>query len=459
MTIPVFRVFRTLSFQHRPLGLLRQHALEIVRAALASVSPVRLLGEALKDDATRESVTGAPLSVVAAGKAAEGMVRGLLEVAGAHVVRGVAVGPARQATLPPPFVWYAGGHPLPNSRSVDAGLAALRCARETRPSERMLVLLSGGASALLAAPVAGVTLAEKVQATRLLLASGVPIHELNCVRKHLSSVKGGRLALAAGGPTVTLAISDVVSPREGDPAVIGSGPTVPDDTSYAEALDIARRPAGMPPAVLKVLEQGCAGAVDETLKPDDARLGASSFHVIGSRRQAMDGARRAARALGYSVAVVDTPVTGEARVTGPSHILELLGLSRAQQRERGGPTCLVSSGETTVTVTGSGRGGRNQEMALAAASSLQDAGTDAVFASVGTDGVDGPTDAAGAFVDRTTMDRAAAAGLEAPGRYLERNDSYQFFSSLGDLIVTGPTGTNVGDLQIVLADGVGGEAS
>jgi glycerate-2-kinase len=459
LTVQVFRVFRTLSFQHRPLGLLRQHALEIVRAALAAVFPVRLIQEALADSVARDSIIGVPLSVVAAGKAAEGMVRGLMAVPGVEVARGVAVGPAQRTSLPEPFAWYAAGHPLPNGGSVDAGRAALRCARETGPSERLLVLLSGGASALLAAPVAGVTLAEKVEATRLLLASGVPIHELNCVRKHLSSVKGGRLALAAAGPTLTLAISDVVSPREDDPEVIGSGPTVPDGTSYAEALDIARRAAGMPAAVLDVLKQGCAGAVDETLKPDDSRVCASSYRVIGSRRQAMDGALRAARALGYTASAVDTPVTGEARVTGPLHIEGLLGLSRAQQRQHSGPACLVSSGETTVTVTGPGRGGRNQEMALAAASRLRDAGMDAVFASVGTDGIDGPTDAAGAFVDGTTVARARAAGLEAPSRYLESNDSHRFFSALGDLIVTGPTGTNVGDLQIVLTDGIGKDPS
>jgi glycerate 2-kinase len=414
--------------------------------------------EALTDPAARESVTGAPLSVVAAGKAAEGMVRGLLVVPGVQIVRGVAVGPARSTSLPAPFAWYAAGHPLPTRGSVDAGLAALRCAEETRASERLLVLLSGGASALLAAPAAGVTLAEKVEATRLLLSSGVPIHELNCVRKHLSSVKGGRLALAAGGPTVTLAISDVVSPREDDPSVIGSGPTVPDGTSYAEALAIASRPARMPAAVLELLEQGCAGALDETLKPGDARVTASFYRVIGSRRQAMDGALCAARELGYAVASCDTPVTGEARVTSPSHVQSLLDLSQALRREHDGPACVVSSGETTVTVTGSGRGGRNQEMALSAAAQLQDAGVDAVFASVGTDGVDGPTDAAGAFVDMTTMARARAAGLAAPSRYLERNDSYQFFGALGDLIMTGPTGTNVGDLQIMLT-GTGREAS
>ena len=409
-----------------------------------------------------DAVTNGPITVIAAGKAAEGMVQGLLAVPGVRIARGVAVGPGASAAVPLPLEWHAAGHPLPDRVSVEAGRAALRCAGETGPSERLVVLLSGGASALLAAPAAGVTLTEKVAATQLLLASGVPIHELNCVRKHLSDVKGGRLAVAAGVATLTLAISDVVSPVEDDPTVIGSGPTVPDRTTYAEALALATRPAlrgRMPAAVLEVLERGCAGLVAETLKPGDTRVGAAEYRVIGNRRQAMEGALTAARELGYAVASIDAPVTGEAVVTGPGHVERLLGLCHDLRHERGGAACVVSSGETTVTVIGDGQGGRNQEMALAAACRLRDYGAGAVFASVGTDGVDGPTDAAGAFVDTTTVDRAGVAGLAAPSRYLANNDSYRFFDPLGDLIKTGPTGTNVGDLQIMLTDGVGGLAS
>ena len=420
---------------------------------------MRLMRHALEERWVRDAVTDAPIAVIAAGKASEGMVRGLLEAPGVRIARGVAVGPGASATGPGPITWYVAGHPVPNAGSIDAGRAALRCAAQTGPSERLLVLLSGGASALMAAPVAGLALTEKIEATRLLLSSGVPIHELNCVRKHLSNVKGGRVALAARGPILTLAISDVVSPLEDDPSVIGSGPTVPDRTTYAEALAVATRPTiggRMPAAVFEVLERGCAGMLDETLKFGDARVEATDYRVIGNRRQAMEGALTAARGLGYAVASVDTPVTGEARVTGPRHVERLLGLCHGLQRE--GAACAVSSGETTVTVTGGGRGGRNQEMALAAAALLKDhAGT--VFVSVGTDGVDGPTDAAGAVVDTTTMARASGAGLAAPNRYLETNDSYRFFDPLGDLIKTGPSGTNVGDLQIVLTDGTEGHTS
>ena len=422
---------------------------------------MRLMRHALEERWVRDAVTETPIAVIAAGKASEGMVRGLLETPGVRIARGIAVGPGASTTGPGPITWYAAGHPVPNSGSIDAGRAALRCAAQTGPSERLLVLLSGGASALMAAPVAGLTLAEKIEATRLLLRSGVPIHELNCVRKHLSNVKGGRVALAARGPMLTLAISDVVSPLEDDPSVIGSGPTVPDRTTYAEALEVVTRPTiggRMPAAVFDVLERGCAGMLDETFKSGDARVEATDYRVIGNRRQAMEGALTAAQGLGYAVALVDTPVTGEARLTGPRHVERLLGLCRRLQHEREGAACAVSSGETTVTLTGGGRGGRNQEMALAAVSLLKDhAGT--VFASVGTDGVDGPTDAAGAVVDTTTMARASRAGLAAPSRYLATNDSYRFFDPLGDLIKTGPSGTNVGDLQIVLTDGTEGQTS
>jgi glycerate 2-kinase len=413
---------------------------------------MRLMQHGLDEPTVRDAVTGGPVSVVAAGKAAEGMVRGLLAMPGVQIVRGVAVGPGRSVSLPAPFVWHAGGHPLPDSGSVRGGLAALQCAEETHAFEPLVVLLSGGASAMLAAPVTGVTLAEKVEATRLLLASGVPIHELNCVRKHLSDLKGGRLAMAAQGPTVTLAISDVVSPVENDPAVIGSGPTAPDGTTYAEALAIARGATGMPRAVLDVLKRGSLGEARETLEPDDARATSSVYRVIGSRRQAMAGASAAAKDRGYAVAELDAPVVGEASVTGPVHIDRLLDRCRGLRQEYGRPACAVSSGETTVTVTGGGRGGRNQEMALAAAFRLQGEAGAVVYASIGTDGVDGPTDAAGALVDVSTLERAGAAGLAGASRYLATNDSYRFFEALGDLVKTGPTGTNVGDLQIVLTD-------
>jgi len=262
------------------------------------------------------------------------------------------------------------------------------------------------------------------------------------VRKHLSAIKGGRLAAACAGRVVTLAISDVV----GDPpGAIASGPTVADPTSFADALAVLDRAgsrAVYPEAAVRRLEAGAAAAHDETPKPGDRRLVRSTMHVVGSRVDAMRGAADAARVLGYDVHVVDEPVVDEARVCGP-RIIERV------PRDLVRPHCVISSGETTVTVAGPGRGGRNQELALSAVDALARRPRPTVLASVGTDGVDGPTDAAGALVDSTTAERATVRGLE-PLEYLGANDAWTFFDALGDLVRTGPTGTNVGDLQVIL---------
>jgi len=400
----------------------------------------------------RDFIAEGPVSIIAAGKAAGGMLHEFLLLAPGRVDRGVAVGPGPGISVPAPIQWYTGGHPLPDRGSLEAGCEALRCASDTPPSGCLVVLLSGGASALLAVPVDGVTLGEKIDTTRRLLAAGVPIHELNCVRKHLSAIKGGRLALAAGGRVLTLAISDVVWPVEDDPAVIGSGPTVVDETTFGEATAIVER-AGIgervPSGVLDALERGRDGDLPETLKTNGTPISGAMYRVIGSRRQAMDGAASAARGFGYAVAQFEHPVVGEARVAGAEHPRRVMAVAR----ELTGPLCVVSSGETTVRVVGRGRGGRNQELALAAASEMSRLGAAAVLASVGTDGVDGPTDAAGALVDSNTLARARMLALAPAAAFLAENDAYTYFDRLGDLIQIGPTGTNVGDLQVVVSAG------
>jgi hydroxypyruvate reductase len=307
------------------------------------------------------------------------------------------------------------------------------------------VLISGGASAMMALPVDGVALEDKQQTVRLLLLGGADIHQLNTVRKHLSAIKGGQLAAASRARVVTLAVSDVIGD---DLSMIASGPTVPDATTFHAALQVLDDHggrAGYPKSVVDHLERGAAGLVPETPKPGDSRLAHSSARVIGNRFTAVDGARAAAEGLGYRVHVIDGPVVGEARVAAS-------GLVQAARtflnRDR---ACVLAAGETTVTVTGTGRGGRNQELALAMLPYLDVLGELAIAASVGTDGIDGPTDAAGALVDSTTAARAAAAGLVAQ-TYLDDNNTYAFFDALQDLIRTGPTGTNVGDLQIILVD-------
>lgn len=302
----------------------------------------------------------------------------------------------------------SGGHPLPDAASFESGARALALADENRRrGEMLVVLLSGGASAMLAAPAPGVTLEQKVAVTRELLRSGRPIAEMNAVRKQLSAIKGGKLAARAGRST-TFAISDVHAPIEDDPSVIGSGPTV----------------------------------LDSPGRSVEAR-----FVLAGSRRDAMHGAREAAGHLGYAVHVVEPPVLGEARDAAAAFAVRAASLPREATQ----PLCVIAAGETTVKLppeSEHGRGGRNQEFALAFALAQPRLDT-YLFASIGTDGIDGPTDAAGAIVDATTRSRAAGQSLD-PEASLRAHDSYDFFDRLGDLVRTGPTQTNVGDLQVLL---------
>ncbi len=383
--------------------------------------------------------------MIAAGKAAPAMAAAAARLLGPQISTGLVIAPS-EVGVPPPFELIVGGHPTPTADSERAGRRALALARAAGADTHLLVLISGGASAMMAVPAEGLTLDDKRQATERLLRAGADIHALNTVRKHLSAIKGGWLAAAVAGSCTTLAISDVVGD---DVSVIASGPTVPDATSFADALDILRRFGGTgtyPEPVVARLTAGSRGSVPETPKPGDARLSRSTAHVIGSRRDAMAGAVAAAEARGYHVLRIDDAVVGEARTTSVSHLRAVL--ARAGNMSR--PACIVSSGETTVRVVGHGRGGRNQEFALALAEALAFAETPAALVSAGTDGVDGPTDAAGAIVDSTTVARARAAGLAPPSDYLDDNNAYPFFAALGDLIHTGPTGTNVGDLQVML---------
>ena len=385
--------------------------------------------------------------LLAVGKAAVPMAAAAKRSLGDGIRRGLIIGvpPAGVASGTVPFPLIAGGHPTPTAESERGGREALRLAASLAADETLVVLLSGGASALMAVPAEGIALADKQATTQQLLRGGADIHALNTVRKHLSAIKGGWLAAKTAGPCRTFAISDVVTD---DLSVIGSGPTVPDASTFRDALDIMRRFGGehsYPASVVARVEAGIDGRVEETPKPGDRRLANARTSIIGGRRHAMDGAAREAESRGYHLVRIDDAIVGEARVAGPSHLRASLARSAGVAR----PACIVSSGETTVRVTGDGRGGRNQEFALACAAALASAGATAALASVGTDGIDGPTDAAGAIVDSTTLERALSAKLN-PESFLQRNDAYRFFAPLDDLVITGPTGTNVGDLQIIL---------
>jgi glycerate 2-kinase len=383
------------------------------------------------------------MALLAVGKAATAMAAGAVRSLGDRVVRSLVIGPV-DVPLDSRLHFVRGDHPVPGAGSERAGRGALALAASARDCAALLVLVSGGASALMAVPADGLTLADKQQATDALLRSGVTIHELNTVRKHLSAIKGGRLAAASPVPVFTLAISDVVGD---DPAVIGSGPTAPDPTTFADALAIVRRSGGRArfcEAVVAHLERGAAGSSGpaETPKAADGTIAHSHWRLVGGRRDAMAAAGEEARRRGYRIHILDEPVVGEARVAATRWVEQLPQVDS--------PLCVISSGETTVRVLGEGQGGRNQEFALAAAEPLARWRRPAVLASVGTDGVDGPTDAAGAIARHDSLARARAAGLAPAEVYLASNNSYRFFDPLGDLIRTGPSGTNVGDLQVCL---------
>lgn len=391
----------------------------------------------------------ARLFVAAAGKAAPAMLEAFLARHGDRVAGGVLASPGA-SPVAPRIAAFAAGHPVPTAASEAAAAAVLALARQLEAHDTLVVLLSGGASALLAAPAPALTLDDKIAVTRALLSRGASIDQLNAVRKHISAIKGGRLAAATRAALVTLALSDVVAPVEDDPSTIGSGPTVADPTTWADAVG-ALEACGLaiddlPAALRRHLAGGLAGRIADTPKPGDPAFARSAFHVVGSRREAMAAAAAAAAGAGLTVAVIDTPVTGEARVAAPRWLDRVFALAGARPR----PCCVIASGETTVRVAGSGRGGRNQEFALAAALDLAARGAAATVLALATDGIDGPTDAAGAVVDETTVGRAATAGAPAPDVALAANDSYSFLARTGDLLRTGPTRTNVGDLYVAL---------
>jgi hydroxypyruvate reductase len=388
---------------------------------------------------------GRSLRVIAVGKAAPFMAESFVNIAGGQIRDGIVIGTHLPIALPPQLEWIPSSHPLPDERSVAAGRRALEVARRTDPGETLVVLLSGGASALMAVPVGDLTLEDKRTAVNALLKGGADITALNTIRKHLSAVKGGRLAAAASGPTVCLAISDVVGD---DLSVIGSGPTVPDPSTYRDAWNYVER-FGVENLITQparnYLRAGLDGTIPETPKAGDPGFERSLTRVIGGRFNAMNGAAKTAQSLGYEVVISEEPVVGDARTMGPV----LLDRARSLAAARTGPMAVIASGETTVKVVGKGKGGRNQEIALSVAKALAADPADVAVGSIGTDGIDGPTDAAGAYVDRTTLRRAALRSLD-PDAYLADNNAYAFFQSLDDLIITGPSTTNVGDLQVVL---------
>jgi glycerate-2-kinase len=389
--------------------------------------------------AGREVPDGARLVVLAAGKAAAAMAAALEELAADRISRGLVVTKDGHGAQLAKLALRHAGHPLPDQRSETAAREAIALVEGAAPGEVLVVLLSGGASALLSCPLPGLSRDDLVATTELLLASGVEIEEINTVRKHLTEISGGRLARRAASRRIeVLAISDV----PGDAIeTIASGPCAADLRSNADALGVFERRGlrgRVPPRVVAHLES----SREDSVEPGDATLARVCSTILASNRDALAGAREAALERGLRAVTVTDALSGEARDAGR----RLVALARSLSRD--GPLLLLAGGETTVTLRGGGKGGRNQELALAAASELAGSSGIALLAA-GTDGTDGPTDAAGAYVDGGTARRGRALGLDARAA-LERNDSYSFFSAEGGLLVTGPTRTNVMDLVLVL---------
>jgi hydroxypyruvate reductase len=386
-----------------------------------------------------------PVHALAIGKAASAMATALATHSRVTPKTLLAIGTHAAPDMPSRIEWHESSHPIADSRSVAAARRALGVASAVTRDECLLLLLSGGASALMALPRDGLTLDDKQGVITSLMRSGADIHALNTVRKHLSQVKGGHLAARCAGTTVTLAISDVLGD---DLSVIGSGPGIADPSTWADAASVVERwAADAPQPVKRLLQRGAAGELSETPKPGDAAMARASGRVIASRHDALHAARNAAAALGYQVVVLAEPVLGEARDAAPRWLARALEQT-ASVRE---PVCVLSAGETTVHVAGRGRGGRNQEFVLATIGGLASVTRQILVASVGTDGIDGPTDAAGALADDTTGRRAGLLGLNQH-MALNDNNAYDFFATLGDLIHLGRTETNVGDVQVLLAE-------
>lgn len=332
-------------------------------------------------------------------------------------------------------------HPVPDKNGLDAAARILKIAEGLGRGDVMLCLISGGGSALLTMPAAGMSLEDKQAVNTALLKSGATISEMNCVRKHLSSIKGGRLAVAAHpARVISLLISDV--PGD-DPSVIASGPTVVDDTTYADARAILGKYGIEPPAnVQAILDQ----AADETPETGDHRLKDNEASLVALPQASLEVAAKVAEAAGYAPVILGDAIEGEACAVAREHAALALAA-----KARGERTAIISGGETTVIVRGNGRGGRNSEYMLAMAEALD--GADGIHAiACDTDGIDGTEENAGAIIDPDTLSRAASAGAD-PKEALANNDAYTFFDKIGDLVISGPTFTNVNDFRVILVDG------
>ncbi len=440
-----------------------ERARELFRAGVNAADPLRATRDAIVLDADGLALRrdhGEPrrgrwrgIRAVGFGKAACAMASALEDLVAREEWRGPGIAVTNHDNVRDVtgFEVLGAGHPLPDEAGVRGAERVAAAARELDDGDLLLVLISGGGSAILPAPAEGISLADKVATTDLLLASGADIGELNTVRKHLSTLKGGGLArLAAPASVHALILSDVIGD---DPSTIASGPTVPDRTTFADAVEILERRGlleRVPESVRRRLLCGRDGAIADTPKPDDPIFSRAGATLVGGNGRSLDAVRSAAAGWAARVVVLSRRLCGEAR----AEAVNFAAAVRVTLADSTRPLAVIAGGETTVTVRGRGRGGRNQELALAFALEVERIGGlpgDWVFLSGGTDGRDGPTDAAGGIVHPRSLERMRAAGID-PAARLEENDSHAALAASNDLLVTGATGTNVADLQIFLAE-------
>jgi len=388
------------------------------------------------------------IRVVGAGKAAAPMAAAIEDILGSRISEGFISTKYGHGLPLKRFVVTEAGHPVPDEAGLAASQHIMNLLEQSDERDLIICLISGGGSALMPLPVPGISLTDKQKTTQILLACGATIHEINTIRKHISGIKGGKLARTAfPGTLITLILSDVIGDNLD---VIASGPTVPDRSTFTDCMEILEKyniTDEIPPHVIEYLKRGTRGIEPETPKPKDAIFDKTAVLIIGSSSLSIDAARDEAVALGYNTLILSSFIEGETRDVAKVHtaiIKEILRSGNPVPR----PACIISGGETTVTIHGDGLGGRNMEFALAAAIEIE--GLDGtVVLSGGTDGTDGPTDAAGAIADGTTIQRGMAKGCNA-SKFLKNNDSYNFFKVLEDLLMTGPTMTNVMDLRVLL---------
>jgi hydroxypyruvate reductase len=438
------------------IGKMRKHAMQIFQAGLQAVDPVEAIERHIRKEKDLLFIGDRQFDlkdfdrivVVGAGKAVAPMAKAVEDLLKDRISDGVIVVKDEHGLPLKKIKVCEASHPVPDERGVKGTEEILSLVKKAGERDLVICLISGGGSALLIAPVHDISLEDKQNATKLLLACGATIHEFNTVRKHLSRAKGGRLAQIAYPATVTsLILSDVVGD---DLDVIASGPTVPDSSTFDDAEQILKAYGvwdQLASTVRSHLAKGSAGQIEDTPKSDNATFQKCSQVLVGTNLQALKAAGQEAQRLGYRPLILSSKVEGEAREVAKFYTAiarEVLSSENPLQP----PACVLAGGETTVTLTGQGRGGRNQEFALAAALTI--AGLDnVVVLSGGTDGTDGPTDAAGAIADGTTVARALQKDLD-PKDFLRRNDSYNFFQKLEDLLMTGPTRTNVMDMYMLL---------